>query len=89
MKNIKKYRGAKNLTQQQLADILGVSRVTVNNMETIPGYATSDDNVKKLCELFKCKPYDICDTDTILRYKPSSREDAEALVKEIKEKYYA
>lgn len=89
MKNIKKYRGDKGLTQQQLADLLGVSRVTVNNMETVPNYAASEENISKLCELFGCKPYDICDVDTILRYKPSSKDEVKSLIKEIKEKYYA
>jgi putative transcriptional regulator len=31
--NVKEYRQLLNMTQQQLADLLGVSRQTINNLE--------------------------------------------------------
>lgn len=32
--NIKRYRGKKNFSQQDLADIVGVSRNTISSLET-------------------------------------------------------
>lgn len=50
---IRKLREKKNMTQTELAEILGVSRQAVNNYET--GDAKPGDELRvKLCQILGC-----------------------------------
>lgn len=61
-KNIKRYREARDMTQQQVADAIGVSRTAVTQWET--GWsAPKMGSVKKLAKLFNVKPSDIIAED--------------------------
>lgn len=51
-------RKKERYTQQQVADYLGVSRVTYRKMERNPGLITVED-ARKLGELFRVDPEDI------------------------------
>ncbi|WBL23291.1 helix-turn-helix transcriptional regulator [Zunongwangia sp. HRR-M8] len=59
MKNsIKVERAKKNMTQEDLAKLLGVSRQTVNSMEK-NRYAPSTILALKLSEIFECSVNEI------------------------------
>lgn len=50
---LKVWRATKNMTQAELADALGVARITVNNWETgntKPNYS----HLAKMANLFEC-----------------------------------
>lgn len=51
-------RKKERYTQQQVADFLGVSRMTYRKMERNPDLMTIDD-AKRLSELFRVDPQDI------------------------------
>lgn len=55
--NMKAFRTKKGYSQADVAQLLGVSRVTVNNWETSPG-AISMRIYLKLAELYGCHVYD-------------------------------
>lgn len=55
--NMKAFRTKKGYSQADVAQLLGVSRVTVNNWETSPG-AISMRIYLKLAELYGCQVYD-------------------------------
>ena len=58
--NIRSLRKAARLTQEELADKVGVTRTTVTQWET--GYTKPRiGTVKKLAEIFNCQPNDILD----------------------------
>lgn len=50
--NVKTARKAKNLTQQELADIMNLSRSTIAKYETTDSYPHAK-NIFKLCEIFE------------------------------------
>lgn len=55
--NMKAYRIKKGYSQAKVAELLGVSRVTINNWETSPG-DVSMKNFRKLAALYDCCMYD-------------------------------
>lgn len=87
MKNIRRYRGELGMTQEELARELGVSRMTVINMETDPSYTMGRENTRKLAEIFHCGIYDIVNVRDALGYQPVSREDRQALVSQVLREY--
>ncbi len=55
--NLKNLRESKNLTQQQLADYLGLETYqTINRIENGKSFITSD-LFERICKLFKIEPY--------------------------------
>jgi len=55
--NLRNLRESKNLTQQQLADYLGLETYqTINRIENGKSFITSD-LFEKICKLFKIEPY--------------------------------
>lgn len=52
------YKKKCGLTQIELASLLGVSRVTITNIETGQN-ATTIEGLLKLCAVFKCTPTDL------------------------------
>lgn len=61
-KNLKKYRYINEMTQQEIADRLGVDRTTYSKYES--GKANPQfDNVLKLAEVFGVSVIDVCGTE--------------------------
>lgn len=74
--NLKNIRKAKNISQEYLAEKLGVSRQSVSKWETGENFP-SMNNIMCLCEIFKCKINDLVHEDFT---------DIESLDSEIKER---
>ena len=60
--NLKSIRKMKNVSQEDLADKLGVSRQSVSKWETGENYPTMQ-NIVCLCSIFKCKMNDLVHED--------------------------
>lgn len=73
--NLKNIRKSKNISQEYLAEKLGVSRQSVSKWETGENFP-SMNNIMGLCEIFKCKINDLVHEDFT---------DIESLDSEIKE----
>lgn len=65
--NLQYYRKKQNMTQEQLAELMGVSRQTVSKWEAGISYAEMD-KVLQLCDLFSCN------MDTLLRGEAGKEE---------------
>ena len=59
MSEVAKLREAKNLTQRQLADLVGVDPSTVRNWERDRGGVQTFVKLAKLCEALECLPSDL------------------------------
>lgn len=57
--NIKKYRLAAGLTQQQVADLLGIDKSSVSKIERGETTRVKDEQVDVLCKALNCTPSDI------------------------------
>ena len=62
--NLKLIRKAKNISQEELADRLGVARQSISKWETGENYP-SMQNILCLCEIFKCKINEIVHEDFV------------------------
>ena len=60
--NLKKIRKDNNLSQEQLAEKLGVSRQSVSKWENGEAYPEMN-NILELCKIFNCKINDLIHTD--------------------------
>ena len=60
--NLKLIRKSKNISQEELADKLGVSRQSISKWETGENYPTIN-NILCLCDIFKCKINEIVHED--------------------------
>lgn len=56
--NLKKIRKAKKLTQEQLADLLGIGLPNISYIENGKTYP-SVYTVEKICEVLNVEPYDL------------------------------
>ena len=72
--NLKQIRKSKKISQEELADKLGVSRQSVSKWETGENYPTMQ-NIVCLCDIFRCKMNDLVH---------ESFEDIDFMDKEIK-----
>ena len=57
--NIKTQRKAHKLTQQQLADYLGINKTSISKIERGKTENLKSSHVEKLCKLFGCTPADL------------------------------
>lgn len=62
--NLKLIRKAKNISQEELADRLGVARQSISKWETGENYP-SMQNILCLCDIFKCKINEIVHEDFV------------------------
>lgn len=82
MSNVKKLRVSKGWTQQQLADKIGVSRVTIVNIENHLYSTVNSKVIDKLCEVFEVDAIRLLGTDNF-RVLPETKEDIEWLIEEL------
>lgn len=62
--NLKKIRKSKNISQEELADKVGVSRQSVSKWETSEAYPEMN-NILELCKIFKCNINDLVNDNMI------------------------
>lgn len=63
--NIKRYRKAQNLTQQEIGDLLGISKSSVSKIERGTTVNLKSEHVDKLCKLFNCSPSDLIEVRSV------------------------
>lgn len=79
MNNVKYYRGMIGMTQQELADKLGIVRTNVSMIENGQIGNVSFDTVEKLCELFGVTPIRLFGLEA-LKYAPQNDNDIDYLI---------
>lgn len=84
---LKKLRYEKGITQQQLANSLGVSRQVVASAEKNGLSNCSPSLVSGICSFFGVFPSDLLSSKDLLRFEPKSRQEAKQLIAKIKEDY--
>lgn len=67
MKNIKRLRAKMNISQEDLAKKVGVSRTTLNTWENSAAKLT-EDNEQKLLDIFGCSIYELYGMDEFKHY---------------------
>ena len=60
--NLKQIRKSKGMSQEQLADMVNVTRQSVSKWENGDGYPEMN-NILELCKIFNCKLNDLVHTD--------------------------
>ncbi|MGL5061899.1 MAG: helix-turn-helix domain-containing protein [Microcoleus sp.] len=65
MSRIAQLRETKNMTQRQVADVLGVDISTVRNWEKSRDGVKMFVRVAKLCDLFECDPSDLFEEEKL------------------------
>lgn len=86
MKSLKMLRGKLGLSQQEFADKLGVTRVHVVSLEKEDNTHLSDTMVKKICEIFELKDYELLGINN-LKYIPKTKEDLEKFIEILREEF--
>lgn len=87
MKNIKILRGKLGLTQLELAEKLGITRVYMTTLESESTTSLSEELAHKLCEIFNVKEYELLGINN-LKYIPATKEEFEKFCDGIKKEYY-
>ena len=82
MSNVKKLRVSKGWTQQELADRVGVSRITIINIENHMYSTVKSKVIDKLCEVFETTPIKLLGVDNF-RILPETKEEIEWLIEEL------
>ena len=82
--NLKKLRKTKNISQEELAEKVGVSRQSVSKWETGESYPEMN-NILELCKIFHCKINDLVN-DSIIDSDSLDEEVKQNVVKFKKEK---
>lgn len=86
MKNVKVLRGQLGMTQQELADKLGVTRVYVTMLEAETYGGVSEDLLNKMCEIFKVKKHELLGIHN-LKYVPETTEELETFFETVRREY--
>ena len=86
MKNLRKFRGEKGLSQWQLAEKVGVTRTLIVYLEKDTTHSTSHDTTLKICEVLDTNPCDLYGLDN-LKYYPENKQQMKRLIDILKEEY--
>lgn len=82
MSNVKKLRVSKGWTQQELADKIGVSRITIVNIENHFYANVKSQIIDDLCEIFDVNAIKLLGIDNLKRL-PETKEELEWLIEEL------
>lgn len=83
MNNLRKIRKKKGLTQQELADMVGVSRQLICYMEK-GKYNITNSIIKKMSKALEISPVEIMGVDNF-KFMPKTEEEKEYVIKIVKE----
>lgn len=65
MSRVAELRKQRNLTQRQLADLVGVDPSTVRNWERDRGGTETFVKLAKLCQILECNPSDLFEVQKV------------------------
>lgn len=65
MSKVADLRKQKNLTQRQLADLIGVDPSTIRNWERDRGGIETFVKLAKLCQILQCSPSDLFEAQEV------------------------
>lgn len=57
----KVFRDGRRITLNEVSEVTGIARATLNRIANIPGYNTNTDNLDALCKYFDCTPCELLD----------------------------
>lgn len=52
----KAFAEGRKITLNEVSEVTGIARATLNRIANIPGYNTTTDNLDALCSYFRCGP---------------------------------
>lgn len=55
----KAFKDARRITLNEVSEVTGIARATLNRIANTPGYNTNTDNVDALCKYFGCTPCEL------------------------------
>jgi putative transcriptional regulator len=55
----KAFKDGRRITLNEVSEITGIARATLNRIANIPGYNTNTDNLDALCAYFGCTPCEL------------------------------
>lgn len=55
----KSFAESRKITLNEVSEVTGIARATLNRIANIPGYNTNTDNIDALCSYFKCTPCEL------------------------------
>ena len=85
MENIQKLRGKMGLSQEELAQKMGLCRGSIVKLESKKCKSTSAKTEKNLCDFFGVTPCQLYGVDN-LRHSPSTKEELAELISLLQEK---
>lgn len=57
----KAFKDGRRITLNEVSEVTGIARATLNRIANIPGYNTNTDNIDALCAYFGCTPCELLD----------------------------
>lgn len=55
----KAFKDGRRITLNEVSEVTGIARATLNRIANIPGYNTTTDNLDALCLYFACTPCEL------------------------------
>lgn len=55
----KAFEEGRRITLNEVSEVTGIARATVNRIANKPGYNTTTDNIDALCRYFGCTPCEL------------------------------
>lgn len=55
----KAFKEGRRITLNEVAEVTGIARATLNRIANIPGYNTNTDNLDALCKYFEVTPCEL------------------------------
>lgn len=55
----KAFNDGRRITLNEVSEVTGIARATLNRIANIPGYNTNTDNLDALCMYFGCTPCEL------------------------------
>jgi len=69
----KAFADGRKITLNEVSEVTGIARATLNRIANIPGYNTTTDNLDALCSYFGCTPGDLLEHIEVKSKGPGTR----------------